>query len=314
MRKPDRSRFPEPLGDTLDSLTAVEKMDLYATGAVPERLEREQAKTLRANIAALYHESDTYPVYEGRIGASPREMRAVLLNAAQHQDYDYLSPLAVLDELGELCTQRGEYEWLDEKEQPGGFHDFKGMLAAVRERLFDAWEDEMRVASGLVEETIYVELFDRYVTHVSTWSKNEKVRNRATGAYEEPDVSMMAEVERLLGHGGDAGDFRRALISSIAAWAIDHPGAKVVPTEVFPLHVKRMRGTIFAARRQAVADLCRDLVRFARDGAGAHLPPARVAQIELALERLSREFGYHREAARDAASALVRWRFAELVS
>lgn len=314
MRKPDRTKFPAALGDTLDSLTALEKADLYASGTVPERLDNDVAKTLRAHVGDVYRESDTYPLYEGRVGASPREMRAVLLNAAQHPDYDYLSPLAVLDELRELCSRRGEYEWLDEKEAPGGFHDYPGMLAAVRERLFDAWEDEMRVASGLVEETLYAELFDRYVTHVSVWSKNEKVRNRHTGAYDEPDVNMMAEVERLLGVTTDASDFRRALISSIAAWAIDHPGAKVNAVEVFPLHVKKMRGTVFAARRKAVAALCRDLVRHVRDGAGAGLPPARVTEVKAALARLENELGYQENAARDAASALVRWRFADLVT
>jgi hypothetical protein len=84
--------------------------------------------------------------------------------------------------------------------------------------------------------------------------------------------------------------------------------------EVFPLHVKKMRGTVFAARRKAVAALCRDLVRHVRDGAGAGLPPARVTEVKAALARLENELGYQENAARDAASALVRWRFADLVT
>ena len=85
----------------------------------------------------------------------------------------------------------------------------------------------MRVASGLVSESQYGELFDKYVTHVGVWVKKEKVRNRATGAYEDPDERMMGEVEALLGIKGDAADYRRGLISAIAAWAIDHPDMKV---------------------------------------------------------------------------------------
>ena len=50
---------------------------------VPERLDPDAQKVLRANVAQLYEESDAYPIYEGRIGASPREMRVVLLDAAQ---------------------------------------------------------------------------------------------------------------------------------------------------------------------------------------------------------------------------------------
>ena len=60
-----------------------------------------------------------------------------------------------------------------------------------------------RVASGLVSESQYGELFDKYVTHVGVWVKKEKVRNRVTGAYEDPDERMMTEVETLLGVKGD---------------------------------------------------------------------------------------------------------------
>ena len=148
--------------------------------------------------------------------------------------------------------------------------------------------------------------------HASVWTKGEKVRNKHTGAYEEPDVAMMNEVEKLLAvPNGD--EFRRGLISSVAAWAIDHPGQRLVPANVFPQHVRKMRSTVFGERRQAVALLARDLVVWQRDGAAAKLDPARVRQIEGVLARLGERFGYGVLAARDAASSLVRWRFQDLI-
>ena len=60
-----------------------EKMDLFAFGITPERLDSDAQKLLRANIDEIYRESDAYPIYEGRIGASPREMRTVLLDAGR---------------------------------------------------------------------------------------------------------------------------------------------------------------------------------------------------------------------------------------
>ncbi|QUS47117.1 hypothetical protein [Salmonella enterica] len=62
-------------------------MDLYATGRAPERLEPDAQKILRAGVREVFEESDSYPIYEGRIGASPREMRVVMLDAAQSQIY-----------------------------------------------------------------------------------------------------------------------------------------------------------------------------------------------------------------------------------
>src|SRR6185369_1695037 len=153
-----------------------------------------------------------------------------------------------------------EYEWLQEEQLAGGYHDHKAFREAIRVRLLDQWEAEMRVASGLVSESQYGELFDRYVSHVGVWVKKEKVRNRVTGVYEDPDERMMGEVEALLGVKGDSADYRRGLISTIAAWAIDHPSEKVDNAVVFGMQTKKLRDAVFAERRKQIALLARDVM------------------------------------------------------
>src|SRR5690606_13034814 len=118
------------------------------------------------------------------IGASPREMRAALLDAAQSATYQCLSPLAVLEELEQLCQQKAEFEWLQQDTQAGGYHDVKLFRETLLSRLLNAWEQEMYASSGLVGEGQYDELFERYVQHVSIWVTKERIRNRITGDYE----------------------------------------------------------------------------------------------------------------------------------
>jgi predicted Ser/Thr protein kinase len=313
MRKPNPDRYPRQLASIVSSMSAAEKMDLFASGVTPERLDVESQKLLRAKISEIYEESDIYPIYEGRIGASPREMRTVLLDAAQSKKYRCLSPLAVFSELDELCERVAEYEWLQEEQLAGGYHDHKGFRESLRGRLLDSWEAEMRVASGLVSESQYAELFDRYVSHVGVWVKREKIRNRVTGAYEDPDERMMSEVEALLGVRGDAAEARRSLISAIAAWAIDHPGEKVDNAVVFASQTKKLRDAVFAERRKQVALVARDLTMLLSDE-GSQLGHDRREVAEGALERLKREFGYCDACAKDTASSLLRWRYSELVS
>jgi serine protein kinase len=313
MRKPNPDRYPRQLGAIVASLSALEKMDLLATGAPPERLDADAQKTLKAKIHDVYVESDVYPIYEGRIGASTREMRSVLLDAAQSKIYACLSPLAVQTELDELCGRVAEYEWLQEEQLAGGYHDHKGFREALRARLLDAWEVEMRQASGLVSEAQYADLFDRYVAHVGVWVKKEKIRNRLTGAYDEPDERMMAEVELLLGARGDSSDYRKGLISSIAAWAIDHPGQKIDNSVVFSSQTKRLREAVFAERRKQVALLARDMVVLLSEN-GAGLSEEQKKAARAAADRMKDMYGYCDHCARDAASGLVRWRFAELVT
>ena len=215
MRRPNPDRYDKPLRDLVSELTAVEKLDLYAHGVAPLRLDEESAKVLRASISDLYHESDSYPIYEGSVGASAREMRTVLLDAAQSPHHESLSPLAVLKELDDLCERIDEYAFLQEERLSGGYHDHVLFRKTLRTRLLDAFEDEFRVASGLVDETKYNELFDRYVMHVSFWVKREKLRNPLTGQYEDPDERMMGEVEALLGSPDKPEDLRHGLINTI---------------------------------------------------------------------------------------------------
>jgi predicted Ser/Thr protein kinase len=311
MRRPTSDRYDKPLKDLVTELTAIEKLDLYATGSAPTRLDDESAKSLRSAIERLYHESEAYPIYEGSIGASPREMRTVLLDAAQDPRYDCLSPLAVLTELDRLCERISEYNWLQEERLAGGYHDHLLFRKVLRTRLLDAFEDEFRVASGLVDETRYSDLFDRYVTHVSYWVKGEKFRNALTGQYEEPDERMMREVEALLGSPDKPADLRNGLIGTIAAWAIDHPDQPLDNGKVFASQLRRLRESAFAERRVAVATLCRDLVALLREE-GSGLNDTRRGAAEKALGVLTTRFGYQRGSAGDAAVALVRERFVDV--
>jgi predicted Ser/Thr protein kinase len=312
MRKPNPERYARPLSAIVSSLSATEKADLYSIGKAPDRLDSDSQKLLRAAIKDVFAESDPYPIYEGRIGASPREMRVALLDAAQSTKFKCLNPVAVLEEIEALNTRRNEFEWLQQDAITGNYHDVKSFIETLFARLLVASEYELYVASGLVQEEQYAELFDRYVQHVSVWVKKERLYSRVTQRYEDPDEKMMAEVERLLDAKVDAQDWRRQLISSIAAWALDHPGQKVEPANVFPNYLRRMREAIFADRRREVARIARDIVLLVRDE-GTGLDAERRQDAEGTVERLIARFGYCRECASDMTSLLVRRRFHDLI-
>lgn len=324
LQKPKVENYADDLAKIVKNLTVEQKLDLYATGLVPDALDADAKKILKAGIERIYREFESSNDYEGRAGASPRTMRGVLLNAAQSTDYDCLSPFAVLQELEELSKQATEYDWLREKPQTGGYHDHKEFRAIVRRRLLDKIEEEMRFASGLVDEARYSEHFDRYIQNVNVWVKGETVKNRVTGADERADERLMKEVEGLLGITAKPEEHRKGLISFIAAWAIDHPGQKVVNEVVFPDYVKKLKETVFVERRKPVALLVRDLVRVLRSRkekgtqtadkeVDKDLGEARRRETLQALERL-RSIGYDEASALDAASAVLRARYAELVT
>ena len=312
MRKPNAEKHTRSMAAAVSGLTALEKMDLYALGIAPERLEADAQKLLHANVDQVYAESDSYPIYEGRVGASPREMRVVILDAAQSTAYRCLNPLAVLDEIDVLCQQRAEFEWLQQDPIAGGFHDVKQFREALAGRLSAAWEQELYASSGLIDDERYAELFDRYVQNVSVWTKKERIRNKLTGEYEEPDEKLMREVERLLDVKTDAPEWRKAMISNIAAWALDNPsGGKIDTAVVFPQYLRRMRESIFADKRGQIAKIARDIVVLVREE-GSGLDHDRRKEAQETIDRMIARFGYCPNCAADAASVLLRKRFADL--
>src|SRR5690349_18075584 len=114
-------------------------------------------------------------------------MQVVVLSAANSLKHTYVSPLAVIEEILELSKQVSLYDFLKQDTQPGGFHDHKKFVELTRERLIDRIDEEIKSALGLVEESEYGRIFDRYVTHVTHFIKKEKVRNPMSGRMEEPD-------------------------------------------------------------------------------------------------------------------------------
>ena len=226
MRKPNPDRYPRTVGAIVSTLTGIEKADLYAQGRAPDRLDAESQKLLRASIKEIWAESDSYPIYEGRVGASPREMRVALLDAAQSTVFKCLNPIAVLEEIEALCQRKNEFEWLQQDPIVGSYHDVKTFRETLQTRLLAAWEYELYVASGLVQEQQYVELFEKYVQHVSAWVKKERLFNRVTQKYEDADEKMMVELERLLDVRAEPSEWRQQFIGTIAAWALDHSGSE----------------------------------------------------------------------------------------
>src|SRR5260221_9604717 len=102
MKKPLGEKYGKNLAETVGRLGPLEKALLYADNATPEGTSAEQARELVAGIEKIARESDSYPNYEGRTGASPREMKLTIMNAAQSPRYASLSPFAIFAELLEI--------------------------------------------------------------------------------------------------------------------------------------------------------------------------------------------------------------------
>jgi serine protein kinase len=309
LHKPRRENYRDgTLGLLASSLSPYEKVCLTSYGEIPERLDENEAKLLAANIRAVVEEHDDGPLYEGAVGASPRELRAILLGTAAKCERGGITPLDVLDALEVFC-RADDYDFL-KRNPDGGYYAPGDFVAVAREAWLDRVEDELRSASGLFDVGRPSELFSRYITHASHAVKGERIFNPVTGRYEESDADLMRRVEDALTDVGGA-EFRKDLISRVASYAIDHPGDEVDYARVFPDLLRRLAASYYREHRAQLAEIARAIVAtLERRDKG--LEPESRERASAAIGTMREDHGYQEHALIVALEELLSRRLADL--
>ncbi len=308
--KPDRDTFPKPVKELIRRLTPIEKVRLYDTGEVPSWCSAQQAKELRRTIGALWDESRTATQYEGHRGASAREIRTLILNAAHRPKYRTLQPLAVFEELEELVSDRSVYEFLQDEVQDG-YRDHEGFVAQVKKWWTDLLDVEVRSSMGLVEETRYDELFERYVLHVSHAVKGEKLQDKVTGVFGKPDEALMKEVETsILAEKERPSDFRQAIISQIGAWSLENPGQRPDYRRLFSHYIEKMEADFFRERAKLIAKNLVLVLKVANEE-GAELSEEDREVARRTLDTMRERHGYPEACTAECVAYLLKARYAD---
>ena len=225
LKKPHRERYPSEIHLVIDKLTPLDKLKLYDSGEMPDRLSNEERKHLKANLVKLREEYINVPYYEGRNGASARELKSVLIDAAQSSDFKTLSPLSVVNELRKFVKRTSEYEFL-RQDPVDGYHDHERFIEILLDEYAAKVDREVRECLGLYDTKQWIDFMKKYITHLSSSLKKEHIKNNVTGAYEEPDQQLLNEFESIVGAPVEAEpkfQFRQNLITQIGAWVLDNP-------------------------------------------------------------------------------------------
>jgi serine protein kinase len=314
LRRPDPELYPETVREALTNMTALEKADLYAGERDPTGLAPEIAREVRACLVTMLQESQDDPDYEGSFGASPREMKQLMLNALQDEHSEGLSPIGVIAEIRSLLKLKSVYEWL-QIEPNRGYHDVDAFIEQVHDRWLARVDDEVRSAMGLVNEAQYVELFSRYILHVSYTVKGERLYNELTGRTEDPDPNLMSELEQIWSVENPQ-EHRMELISRVGAWRVDHPGAEIDYRRLFPELFHRMEEDYYTKQRDTLATKTLDVLKLLDELEGAdveatesHLSAQDRGHAREAIDTLESDYGYQRWAIRECLGSLLRQRY-----
>lgn len=245
LEAPNGDNYDQEVKDIILRLSPMEKLELYDQGLTPAYLTQRETKILKNQLPNIYREFYNHESYEGRFGASPREVKMVLLNAAQDKDFDHLAVTAVFKELSFLIEERSSFDFL-RREPSRGYKDAALLLAAVKNYYHSVLEDEIRTALGLYGKDSYIDLFKRYILHVSAWIKKETLLDPVWQKKVEPDEKFMQSVEKdLRAKSENEEEFRRHLISQIGAFRLENPHKELDYNLLFYSHIKRLKDNLY---------------------------------------------------------------------
>jgi len=265
------------------NLSHVQKAFLYDRAQVPSSWTLKDQQALLNDlkkIACEYDESRDRHLgkgtedssYEGRSGASYRDMENIIINAIYQKHF--LSPLSIFKAIEEVIKNESIYEFVKlHKGNDGditfekGHIDPRSLLKEVRAYYADQVRTDIRRAAGLIAEEEYLKLFERYIWHVKAFTRSEKIKNPQTGIWEDADSKLMSKVETKLGiKPENITEHRKDIFSKIAAWAIKNDINAGIPyTNLFSDLLDILRKSSDNEHKEQLFDLQQYLLAFGSD-------------------------------------------------
>jgi len=186
------------------SLTLMQKLKLYNGKTLPGFTEE--------NIKELRDEA----VNEGMFGISPRYVQDKISNAlVAHPDARSVNPFMVLNEL-EAGLKHHSLLTSDELRSR-----YRDLLLVVKEEYENIVKNEVQRAIAADDDALK-RLCANYIDSVKAYTQREKVKNKYTGQYEEPDERLMRSIEEKIDIPDNRkDDFRREIMNYIGALSID---------------------------------------------------------------------------------------------
>jgi serine protein kinase len=309
LKKPNSINYPPNVSTLISGLSPLEKARLYDMGDMPNSISAEDRKLLRASLRKLRDEYSNIPYYEGRMGASAREMKTVLFDAAQNSEYPCLSPLAILRELEEFVKRVSEYDFL-KQDIKDSYHDSSEFINTVRLEYLNKIDREVRDSIGLYDSAQWEDFLKKYVLQISLVLKKEKVKNPITGRLEDPDFNLISELEKIIEAPEDAHEketFRQNMISRVGVWSLDHPKETVVYSRVFPDYWNKLEKHYFASQKSLLTKMSDALLVYDTDELDRSSEGSTLAQQT--IDNMKTKLGYCPSCAKEVIIFLMRQRY-----
>lgn len=252
------------------SLSLLQKLKLYNGKSLPGFTEE--------NIKELREESAN----EGMVGISPRYVQDKISNAlVSHAESSSINPFMVMNELESGLKS---HSLINSDEVRCRFRE---ILGVVKEEYENIVKNEVQRAIAADEDALK-RLCGNYIDNVKAYTQREKVKNKYTGQYDEPDERLMRSIEEKIDiPDSRKDDFRREIMNYIGALSID---GKTFDYKTNERLYKALELKLFEDQKDTIK-----LTSLVSNVVDADTQ----AKIDVVKDRLIRNYGYDEESATD---------------
>lgn len=303
LKQPNPELYESKHRSLVARLDPVSKARLYDGESLSPHFKSHEETTLKDLRRLIISESDGNVVYEGRFGASPREIRSILYRAVQNSDHKTLTPMTIFEELDYIVKDRSVYEFL-QLEPRGKYHQPHAYIENLRDIFAEIFEHEATMAMELVADGEYEKLLTRYVQNVVAAVKKEKIYNDNTSTYELPSADLMRRVEEIIKITGSVERHRESLLGKVAAYRIDNPGKNLVITDVFSDYLKAIQDFYHDERQVLVSKTFKAMLARGTDNESSFYEEERQA-ADTTFKNLISKYGYDEDSVRACLKFLI---------
>ncbi|MBN1959305.1 MAG: serine protein kinase [Deltaproteobacteria bacterium] len=186
------------------NLTLLQKLKLYNGKTLPGYTE-DSVKELRKES-----------VREGMEGISPRYIQDKISNALVSDKAEgCINPFLLLNELDAGLSSHSLVTREEDRNR------YRELVAMVKQEYEDVVKNEVQRAISADEEAIS-KLCANYIDNIKAYTQKERVKNKYTGQFEEPDERLMRSIEEKIDiPESRKDDFRREIMNYIGALAVE---------------------------------------------------------------------------------------------
>ncbi len=315
LRQPQEKNYQDKkLAQITAKLTPIEKASFFTYNIMPDYLSSEEKQILNLGKEQVESEFLNDPLYEGKFGISPREMKQIIYElATENKSVGFIE---VLEHLKALSTKRDEFDFLQIGAQ-ADYHNSKKFIYLVEQYSLNTFDNEVRECLGLVDNRSYEEYVEKYVTNIKAILKNEKIRNKVTAKYEEGDLYFIKEFESNIHLKESPDDFRSHVISKLGAYSLDNPGKPIIYTEVLTDIVKLLKESFRNEQKKIIIKVASNLVFYTQDkyyeeqgkGKQSGINPDAKDLIDSIVNNLKERFSYSEKGAINHLQYLIKKRY-----